>query len=227
MNGWRDSLGSIAVIVVMFLVMSAAIAGTGRKFWDKSVRQVPRPVFALLVVVGIAAAVLASAVTLLNREQPGSGFDVPARQHALVDEDSLNSARRRLVSIDTVIDGVNLAARGRFSDAVERYNVALSLDPQNAEALGYRGYTLYRLGRLDQALADLQRAEKLDPQSSWHPYNEALVLWARQDTVGAIAAVQRAISIDSGIAPVMVGDPQFGSLRSLPAFRNVVGPSVR
>ena len=62
--------------------------------------------------------------------------------------------------------GVTYDRLGRFDDAVKQFEHALYLDPQNAAAMNYLGYSYADRGvRLDEAEDLLQRAVKLDPEN--------------------------------------------------------------
>jgi Flp pilus assembly protein TadD len=59
--------------------------------------------------------------------------------------------------------GVALTQLGRSRDAIERYQRALKLAPDDVEAHNNLGYTLASEGHLDEALPHFERALALNP----------------------------------------------------------------
>ncbi|MEH2381017.1 MAG: tetratricopeptide repeat protein [Nostoc sp.] len=63
-------------------------------------------------------------------------------------------------------EGVNKYDAGNYEGAVEDFNQAIKLDPQNALAYNKRGNAYYRLGDYEQAQADSSQAILLNPQNA-------------------------------------------------------------
>jgi tetratricopeptide (TPR) repeat protein len=59
--------------------------------------------------------------------------------------------------------GYLAARRGRFREALDGYDAALALDPGHVEALYQSGFALWKLGRVPEARARIQRAHALEP----------------------------------------------------------------
>jgi len=55
----------------------------------------------------------------------------------------------------------DLLDRGQYAQAIEKYNLGLQDEPQNANAIQYRGWAYSKAGNLDAARADLLRAANL------------------------------------------------------------------
>jgi hypothetical protein len=70
--------------------------------------------------------------------------------------------------------GLTLKAMGRLDEARASIEKALSLDPNNVEAIANRGNVFYEQGRLDEALADYDRALKVRPDFAEANYGRAL-----------------------------------------------------
>ena len=206
-------LNALAILAVL----AASVFALSSLIRKRQTRVVPRGVLILLAVVGGLVTVVGAAILIVN---PGSNSFRPEVGRSA---DSLQQLRRRQVSLDTLVAGVNLASRGRLNQAIQMYDVAIILDSTNSEAFGYRGYALYRLGKLDEALADTRRAARLDAAKPWHPYNEALILWDQRDTAAALAAVRRVIELDSSFVGTIRGDPQFRRFQRSQEFRQLVG----
>ena len=66
--------------------------------------------------------------------------------------------------------GASLASDGRYDEALEAYNKAIELDPKDAFAWFYKGFTLRDLKRNDEALEAYNKSIELDPKdaSTWN-----------------------------------------------------------
>ena len=62
--------------------------------------------------------------------------------------------------------GICLSDLERFEEAIERFNFALSVEPEHAGAQYNKAITLYRVGKHDQAQAALEQARRLDPENA-------------------------------------------------------------
>ncbi len=59
--------------------------------------------------------------------------------------------------------GDELFTSGRYDEAIAQYQMAISLEPQNAEAYARLGEAYLQLGNCDQAIPEFQQALALDP----------------------------------------------------------------
>ena len=59
--------------------------------------------------------------------------------------------------------GFGLLHLRREKEAIEYFDKAIALNPNNYTALGYKGYCLGNLGRHDEAIASCERAVKINP----------------------------------------------------------------
>ena len=55
-------------------------------------------------------------------------------------------------------------SHARYRPALDRLNLAIELDPEFGEAHAYRALTLYSLGRIPEALRDMDRAVEFEPR---------------------------------------------------------------
>ena len=60
---------------------------------------------------------------------------------------------------------IHAAAEGRLEDAVTAFTRAIECDPADGDRYDGRGMCLLRLGRLDEAVADLEKAAHLQPDN--------------------------------------------------------------
>ena len=63
---------------------------------------------------------------------------------------------------ELVEDGIALYTVGKYTDALDRFNAALEIDPASSTAWLNKGGTLTVLGRYDEAHAAFEQALKLD-----------------------------------------------------------------
>jgi len=57
--------------------------------------------------------------------------------------------------------GDDHSRKGHYKEAIESYNEAIRLDPQNAKAYNNRGLTYQSLGKVEEAERDFQKAKEL------------------------------------------------------------------
>jgi tetratricopeptide (TPR) repeat protein len=70
------------------------------------------------------------------------------------------------INVDILVEhGICLSDLDHFADAVERFELALSLDHDHAGAWYNLAITQFRMGRLDAAMASMSRAREVDPGS--------------------------------------------------------------
>ena len=62
--------------------------------------------------------------------------------------------------------GICLSDLERFDEAIERFNFALSVEPEHAGAQYNKAITLYRVGKHEQAQTALEQARRLDPENA-------------------------------------------------------------
>jgi len=103
-------------------------------------------------------------------------------------------------------DDVNLNARslarmrlGRYSEAYEDLQRAVSLKPNNSDYRANLGYVLWKLGRVDEAVSAERAALKLDPKNTTAHYQLGrflLRLGERKDLDEAISELRRALELD-------------------------------
>ncbi len=62
--------------------------------------------------------------------------------------------------------GICLSDLERFEEAIERFNFALSVEPEHAGAQYNKAITLYRVGKHEHAQTALEQARRLDPENA-------------------------------------------------------------
>ncbi|MEA2972305.1 MAG: hypothetical protein QOG82_763 [Actinomycetota bacterium] len=90
-----------------------------------------------------------------------------------------------------VDDALALETEGKAVEALQLYDEILASDPDNVEALAYRGWLLKRAGLADEALASLDRAVAVDPTFADAHFFRGMVLYQdRDDPAGAVIEFQ-------------------------------------
>ncbi|MEX2202160.1 MAG: tetratricopeptide repeat protein [Dongiaceae bacterium] len=117
---------------------------------------------------------------------------------ALGDRNTAERLLRRLVAIDAGDAqaqqnlGAVLAGATRLEEAVQRFEIAASLNPDDPGMLANFGRALRQLGRLDDAETRFRHAIALRPErgDAWHGLGQ--IALARDDPAGAIAHLRTA-----------------------------------
>jgi tetratricopeptide (TPR) repeat protein len=76
---------------------------------------------------------------------------------------------------------------GRHEDAIESFNTCIALKPDFAAAWQLRGDSWLHVGKVSEALADLDRALELEPEGMVIRFDRALARLAANDLAGAEA----------------------------------------
>jgi tetratricopeptide (TPR) repeat protein len=102
---------------------------------------------------------------------------------------------------------------GELDNAIEKYRLALSLNPDNATAHRLLGSLLYRTNHRDEGLDHMQAAVRLEPRNVVARFNLGLACSERGDQAGAIAHLEEAVS-----RLAIQDDRQYGTEDAKPAF---------
>jgi tetratricopeptide (TPR) repeat protein len=106
---------------------------------------------------------------------------------------------------------INAFHSGNLQQALQLYDEALSSDPDNAYLQNLRAYTLFRLGRTDEAIEGEKRSIEIDPNYAWGYFDLARFLCAASPTEMSAAkdAARKAILLRPDIEPTMRSDGEF------------------
>lgn len=94
-------------------------------------------------------------------------------------------------------DGLALAWRGEWDDAIAAFDQAIALKPKFAFAYLNRGLAHQREGDAARAAADLDLAIKYAPYAARGYYNRGVLRREQDDRRGADADASRAVELDS------------------------------
>jgi tetratricopeptide (TPR) repeat protein len=99
--------------------------------------------------------------------------------------------------------GLSLDALNRFEQALQKYDRALAIHPDYAEALFNRGVTLQKLRRLDQAVRSYDRAVAARPNYAEALCNRGVVLQELGRFADALASYDRALGVRPNFAEAL------------------------
>jgi tetratricopeptide (TPR) repeat protein len=127
----------------------------------------------------------------------------------------LEQTKRQLVNARKALSStraaINAFHEGDFHQAVSLYDEALAWDPGNAYIQNLRAYSLFRLHRVDEAIAGERRSIAADPQYAWGYFDLARFLCAASppSIEEARSAAAKAIELRPEMRDVMRGDGEF------------------
>jgi Flp pilus assembly protein TadD len=76
---------------------------------------------------------------------------------------------------------------------------ALALRPGDPYFLNNRGYVLLMMGRLPEALEDIDKSIVGDPRNAWAYRNKGIYYYKSGDYANAVRLLERAIELDSTV----------------------------
>jgi len=97
---------------------------------------------------------------------------------------------------DWVIQGNKYLDEGNYAKAIQAYDEALAIDPENAAALSKKAYALNELGRNDEALRASSKALAINPENTAALYDKGYALYKLGKYNEALQAADKALSID-------------------------------
>ena len=101
--------------------------------------------------------------------------------------------------------GISSYSQGRFSEAIQAYDMSINLNPQSAEALNNKGVALSHQGKYDEAIQAYDTAINLNPQLAepWGNKGDSLKALLRYDE--AIQSYNKAIELNPHWAGPWIG----------------------
>lgn len=100
-----------------------------------------------------------------------------------------------------VLLGTVYGRQNRHSDAIESFETAISLEPQNAEALNNLAVIYRQIGRTDDALEHVNKALAQEPDNPEILYNLGNIQKDLGNSREAIEAYERAVELEPDLAP--------------------------
>ena len=118
---------------------------------------------------------------------------------------------RSRAALSSARAAINAFHSGNLQQALQLYDEALSSDPDNAYLQNLRAYTLFRLGRTDEAIEGEKRSVEVDPNYAWGYFDLARFLCAAGPTEmnAAKNAARKAIRLRPDFESTMRSDGEF------------------
>lgn len=125
-----------------------------------------------------------------------------------------------------LLEGEALRAMGRWEESLVPLRAVTEQDPERIEAWLGLGWCLKRLGRLDEAIAELRRGIVAAPKQPILHYNLACYLSLDGSVQAAIEHLTQAIAIDGRFRVLTEAEPDFDPIRADPRFVAVTSVTV-
>ena len=121
-----------------------------------------------------------------------------------------------------LLRGEALRSLERHAEALEAYNRAFAVNPQNVSLLLSMAWCYKRTNQLPRAITALEQARRIDPAQAIIPYNLACYWCLAGNREEALSCLRRALTQDSGLRTLIDNETDFDSLRDDPDFRQIV-----
>jgi TolA-binding protein len=135
-----------------------------------------------------------------------------------------NEAKRQVEDLKkqleaAVNNGNAKLTQKKFDEAVQEYNEAIKLDPDNPKSYNAMGYALMRAERYPEAIAILKKlTSQVAPKYIWGHYTLALVYWKDNQPDLALAEAKTVIGIDPAFCSTFKGDSNYDWFIRDPAY---------
>jgi tetratricopeptide (TPR) repeat protein len=121
-------------------------------------------------------------------------------------EAALSNSRE---AVQYVSQGINLYHAGNYGLAVNAYDEALRLDPNNPYVLDLKGYSLFKMKDLAGAISVLRESISGKREYAWGYFDLARAYCAEREYDLATQSLQEALRLRPGLRQFMNGDGEF------------------
>ena len=119
-------------------------------------------------------------------------LDAGRAEEALRAAESLSKTAPDEALVAEMLGRARLAAHRPADEIADAYAAASALAPESPGLHGVAGMTAAQAGRIEQAMAQLREAERLEPGNPQHALMQARLLLARPNAPAALEAAERA-----------------------------------
>ena len=122
--------------------------------------------------------------------------------------EQISQARCALAASRSAIEAFH---QREYEAAIGLYSEALACDPDNAYLLNLKAYSLFKAGRIGEALTVERQSVSADPNYAWGYFDLARFLCAAgpNNFAEAKIAISNAVRLRPGLEQVMRGDGEF------------------
>lgn len=173
---------------------------------------------AFLSLGGLAIIIIAAVYTSINLHSL-ENQRVDLENEIIKNSQELTEVQEQLIntraSISTARAAINAYQKGGYEDALVLYDEALKADPASAYLQNLRAYTLFKIGRINDAIAGQRLSVTIDPEYAWGYFDLARFLYAASPpkVKEAQIAEARAIELRPDMKIIMRNDGEYQRLR--------------
>lgn len=140
---------------------------------------------------------------------------------ALTSLDEIPQDDSETLAVD-LLRGEALRSLERHADALEAYNRAFAVTPQDVSLLLAMAWCYKRTSQLPRAITALEQARRIDPGQAIIPYNLACYWSLAGNREEALTCLRRALSQDATLRKLIDNETDFDPLRDDPDFRQII-----
>jgi tetratricopeptide (TPR) repeat protein len=118
--------------------------------------------------------------------------------------------------------GLALVQKKNFKEALQNFDQALAIRPNDAGGIAQRAHAYAVAGRRQDALAAIAQLEKLSGERYVSPYTFALVYAGLRDSNSALSYLDRGFNEHTSPMVFVNVEPAFDPIRQEPRFRALV-----
>jgi tetratricopeptide (TPR) repeat protein len=100
-----------------------------------------------------------------------------------------------------VDQGIKHSQAGRYDQALQAFDQALKLKPNDPALITYKGIVYYARGQNDRALKEFEAAIKLNPNFGRAYYQRGMVYQSQEKYHPAVEDIQKAKNLGYGVDP--------------------------
>ena len=113
-----------------------------------------------------------------------------------------------------LVVGITYGYLGKYQEAIEEYDKALKIDPNNVNPLNNKSFPLFQLNNIDEALQCSDKAIHLDSSYANAWYNRACYMVKKGDINEALKNLAEAIRLDNKYIESARTDKDFNLIRN-------------
>lgn len=166
----------------------------------------------------VLGAIVYAAVQLQNLDRQRKVLETEQeklKSETVLDQHELQQTRNELAQSRSALSAaraaINAFHSGNLDEALTLYNEALASDPNNGYLQNLRAYTLFRLGRVNEALDGERLSIAADPSYAWGYFDLARFECAASPSQmqNAREAVEEALRLRPDLRAYMKNDGEF------------------
>jgi len=118
--------------------------------------------------------------------------------------------------------GIALLELGENDKAIEEYDKAIKIDPNNVVIYSNKGIALKNLGKYEEAIQEYDKALAIDPNYARAWYNKSCDLAPMGNIDDSLKNLEQAIRLDKSYIESARTDKDFDSIRNDKRFKKLI-----